>query len=145
MPLKQQNSPAKTVSGRSCKKMLPMVYKKAPFSLFMGWGAFYTEGVISSQKYALGGLTYHEQGDFSEKYHVRGIAAPEKVHVCVLTAVRGFSEKSTHLWLDIGSGRESVQICENGHGSGHAVPADATRPFLLSANKIRAASVGGSP
>lgn len=38
--------------------MLPMVYKKAPFSLFMGWGAFYTEGVISAQKYALGGLTY---------------------------------------------------------------------------------------
>lgn len=109
--------------------MLPMVYKKAPFSLFMGWGAFYTEGVISAQKYALGGLTYHEHGDFSEKYHVRGIAAP----------------KSTRLWLDIGSGRESVQICENGHGSGHAVPADATRPFLLSANKICAASVGGSP
>lgn len=46
--------------------MLPMVYKKAPFSLFMGWGAFYTEGVISSQKYALGGLTYHEQGDFQK-------------------------------------------------------------------------------
>ena len=58
--------------------MLPMVYKKAPFSLFMGWGAFYTEGVISAQKYALGGLAYHEHGDFSEKYHVRGIAAPKK-------------------------------------------------------------------
>lgn len=125
--------------------MLPMVYKKALFSLFMGWGLFYTEGVISAQKYTLGGLTYHEHGDFSEKYHVRGIAAPEKVHVCVLTTVRGSPEKSTHLWLDTDSGRESVQIRENGHDSSHAVPVDTTRPFPLLANKIRAASVGGSP
>lgn len=109
--------------------MLPMVYKKAPFSLFMGWGAFYTEGVISAQKYALGGLIYHEHGDFQKN----------------TTFVVSQPRKSTRLWLDIGSGRESVQICENGHGSGHAVPADATRPFLLSANKICAASVGGSP
>lgn len=125
--------------------MLPMVYKKALFSLFMGWGAFYTEGVLSAQKYTLGGLTYHEHGDFSEKYHVRGIAAPEKVHVCVLTAVRGSPEKSTHLWLDIGSGRESVQIRENGHGSGHAVPADATRPFPYRQTKSVPPASGGSP
>lgn len=81
------------ISGRSCKKNHKAVYKKALFSLFMGWGAFYTEGVISAQKYTLGGLLYHEHGDFSEKYQVRGIAAPEKVHVCVLTAVRGSPEK----------------------------------------------------